>query len=122
VYDLIYANRTSFNASSTPTVIGGHPDFNTLTFPTIIINPVEVGEEQFTLDGSSTNKSITVIVEVYTKKEKDLDDIGDGLTLLFRTNTINGLSYNGCSESNGVSLVNESKVKQKTLSLSFFRR
>lgn len=122
IYDVISGAKSGFNASSTPTLIGGHPDISTITFPTIIINPVEVGESDYTLDHTGSLKDIAIIIEVYTKSNKDLDNIADGISTTLRGNPIPGIFINGVNESNGISLVNDSQIKQKTLTFMFRRR
>lgn len=122
VYDIINSDKSGYNASSTPTLIGGHPDLSTISFPTIIINPIEVNESDYTADHTSSLKDIAVIVEIYTKSEKDLDNIADGVSNSLRGDKISGAFLNAVNESNGVSFVNESKIKQKTLTFMFRRR
>lgn len=126
IYSLIDVSASTFNASSTPDVISGHVDLNTVTFPCIVINPIEVEEDSKdkTIDTTrvATNRNVVVIVEVYTKKAEDLDNIADGLNYTFSNNSINGIQYQSAMDSTGISFPNNSKIRQKTITLNFLRR
>lgn len=127
VYDLLNGDKANWNAVVTPSIIGGHPNLDTVTFPIVIINPIDVSEDDYTIGTSdiSTMKTIAVIVEVYTSgknAEKDLDNIADGISYLLRNTQITGIFLNDVQDSSGLSTPNNTKIKQKTLTFTFMRR
>lgn len=126
IYESCYDLLVSTIASSTATIYGGFPDFNndknSKTFPFIILNPVSVSTNTFDIGRSSSNKNITVVVELYTKKNKDLDILSDSITYAFHNTTLAGLQLQEISEDYGVVFPNDDKVKQKTITITFLRR
>jgi len=123
VYDRINTDKSGYNASSTPALYGGHPDWESASFPNIIINPIEIDESAYTIDTtrSVSNKTIVIIIEIFTKKNKDLDFIADGVSASMKTN-IPGIYIVSTGEDNGVVFPNESKIKMKTMTFTFMRR
>lgn len=122
IYDLVSGAKSGFGD---PALYGGYPDVSSISFPNVVINPISVSEDTFTVESSrsgSSNKNVLVIIEIYSEKNKDLDIISDGLTDLFRTSNINGLSLVSVGEDFAVVFPNDSKVKQKTLTFTFLRR
>lgn len=123
IYDLIEADKTTYNASSTPTLYGGYPDLNSVSFPFIVVNPVNVEESEYTVDTTrySTTKTIIVVVEIYAKSNKDVDNISDGITETMRQ-VSEGFFLTGVNEDFGIVFPNDGKLKQKTLTFTFVRR
>ncbi|RLG33404.1 hypothetical protein DRN98_03980 [Methanosarcinales archaeon] len=123
VYDLINNDKSGYGSSSEPSLYGGHPDWDSCSFPNIIINPIEVDESDYTIDTnrSVSNKTVVVVIEIFTKKNKDLDIIADGVGGSLKTN-IPGLFIVNTSEDNGVVFPNEMKIKMKTMTFTFMRR
>ncbi|HEY9702084.1 MAG TPA: hypothetical protein V6C58_06545 [Allocoleopsis sp.] len=123
VYDLINSSLNSISASSTPTLYAGYPDNNNIDFPIIIIKPVDVSKDTYTIDTTHTsnNKRISVFIEIYATKNKDLDIIADYITNLLDT-PINGIFLSEVSDDFMFNTANNSKVKGKTLTLLFNRR
>jgi len=122
IYDLISNAKSGFG---NPALFGGYPDVKTISFPNVVINPVVVSEDTYTIEttrSGASNKNILVTIEIYSEKNKDLDTISDGLTHLLRTSNISGLSLVGVGEDFGVVFPSSSKVKQKTLTFSYLRR
>lgn len=124
IYDTINAVLSSMSASSTPVLYGGYPDIKTVNFPCIIIQPITVGEIDFTIDStrSSTTKEIVVVIEIYAEKNKDLDIIADYVINLLKTTSMSGIFLVSTDDAYGIALPGNNKVKQKTLSLTFARR
>jgi hypothetical protein len=111
------------SASSTPVLYGGYPDIKTVNFPCIIVQPIAVSEDEFTVDSTrtATSKEIIVVIEVYAEKNKDLDIITDYIVNTFKTPII-GLFLTNTEDAYGIALPGNNKVKLKTLSLTFVRR
>lgn len=124
IYDAINADKSTYNGSSTPSLYGGHPDWNSISFPCIIVNPVNVDEDEYTVDTvrGSTTKGIVVVVEVFGKSNKDIDNLSDGISNTMRSVIEQGLFLVGVSEDDGVLIPNDGKLKQKSLTFSFKRR
>ena len=124
VYNLINSNKGSFGASSTPTLYGGYPDVKSISYPNIVLMPIDVNEDSYTIDTdrSTSNKMITVTIEVYSKKNQDLDIIADGITHMFRQNQIAGMFLTGVAENMQFVSPNELKLKSKVLNFTFMRR
>jgi hypothetical protein len=115
---------STWGASATPVLLGYHPDTNTVVFPTIVLDLVNVNEDNYTIDSSRSvsDKTITVAVFVYTKRNDDAEKISDGVTSAFRSNQITGMYLTSVSEDHSVITPNDNKVKLKTLSFTFRRR
>lgn len=127
VYALINAAKATYNTTVTPTVYGGHPDLDSVTFPNIVINPIAVSEDDYTVDETRnvSTKSIVVVIEAYTKglnSSKDIDNLADGITYTLRNNTFPGAFLTGVEEDDGVIFPNDNKVRQKTLAFTYMRR
>lgn len=124
IRSLINSNMSSWGASVTPALLGFHPDSNTVSMPTIVLDLVNVNEDNYTIDTSRSvsNKTITVVIFVYTKRNDDAEKICDGLTAMFRANNVPGIFCTNVSEDHSVITPNENKVKLKTLSFTFMRR
>ena len=103
---------------------GGYPDTASIVYPNIVLMPIEVGEDNYTIDTTRgvSNKTIVVSVELYSKKNQDLDKISDGLTSMFRSNQITGLFLVSVAENNQFISPNDLKLKSKILTFTFMRR
>ena len=123
IYDQLNTDKSTYGASSTPALYGGHPDWESASFPNIILNPIEVDEADYTVDTtrSVSNKTVVVIIEVYTTKNKDLDIIADGVSASMKTQ-FTGLFLVNAAEDNGVVFPNDEKIKMKTMTFTFMRR
>jgi hypothetical protein len=96
----IYSLLNTHLASS-DTVIKGVFDETNTSFPVVVMTPVEVEKQLFSIDGSAWDGFITVNIEVYTTKEIDLDRVSD---LVDYTIT----HYRDSLESDGMVLLNNS--------------
>lgn len=125
VFETIYDLLVSTIATSTATIYAGYPDFNTdknsKVFPFVVLQPVSVGSVEFSNDRTTSSKNVSVIIELYTKKNKDLDILSDLINTALSTN-ISGLQLQEVSEDYGIIFPNDDKVKQKTLTIMFLRR
>ncbi len=122
VYDLINTNMSSW--VSTVSLYGGYPDEKDISFPSIIIMPIDVDEDSYTIDTTrgSSAKVIAVNIDIFSKSNKDLDILADGLTHMFRTNQMSGLFLENVSENMQFLSPNDIKLKQKVLTFTFKRR
>lgn len=122
IYDLINANKSSWSSSSEASLIGGYPDFNSTNFPTIVLLPINVDETERVVGDNSSTKFVTVIIQIFSKGNSDLDILSDGITDMLRSNNIVGLSLGDVNEDYSFANPNESKIKVKTLTVNFKRR
>lgn len=124
VYDIINGTKSSYGASGTPTLYGGMPDLNSITFPAIVIMPVEVSEDEplFHTTQYNTMKSAVVTVMCFAKSNKDVDYLGDGVTNALRSSSFSGAFLVNVGDDNSFITPNEQKIKVKTLSFTYMRR
>lgn len=125
VYTIVNALASSTGASSTPTVYGGFPDLLSISFPNIIIEPVEVRDGSYTVDETRivSNSDIYITIHIFSKKNQDLDLIADTVSYGLKSNKIGGAILVGIeSDTNNLVVANEQKVKGKTLSIHYLSR
>ena len=122
VYDKINTGKSSYGASSIPSLYGALPDVDP-SFPAIVIENTKVDEDEFTVDTTRTSasKSITVIIHIFAKKGKDVEIIADGISANLRS-PFSGATLISISDSDGAMFPNEQKIKMKTLSVGYMRR
>jgi hypothetical protein len=125
VDNAIRNSMSSYGAStSTITLYGGFPDLKSITFPAIIIEPIELMEigSSKTIDTvrDVSSKTMPVIVHIFAKRNRDLDIIADGINALNLSTS--GFLLNDTSDSNAFLQANEQKVKGRTLTLTFLQR
>jgi hypothetical protein len=129
IYGIINGNLSSYTTvnGATPVLYGGYPDVKNISYPCIILEPIEVNEDSFTLDESRivSNKSINIIIHIFSKVTADLDVLADGVINSIKTTSLtgSGVFFNNCSgDSNSFIQANEQKVKGKTLTVNLIRR
>lgn len=123
VYDLVNSNKSSWTTvgSKTINLYAKLPDDNPV-FPCIIVHPVVVDKDTYSMDRTTMNKNVLVVLEIYSIHNKDIDTIADGLTSIFDTNKIKGITLISMSEDIGDLIPNNSKLKQKTITINYLRR
>lgn len=120
IYDLLYNNIGSYGSSSQPTVVASYYE-GVQSFPVIVINSPEIGKSNYNFQRSNPNYSVVVNIEIYTKKNKDCDILGDNIDVLM-DGSIPGLSIIQKTEDTALSIENDNKIHLKTLSYSFLRK
>lgn len=126
VYNIISSDLTSYGAStSSMTVYGGFPDIETQTFPSIVIEPIELSEQGNTKTIDTTRsvstKLVPIVIHIFAKRNRDLDIIADGINTSLHTK-ITGYLLNDTSDANGFLTPNEQKLKLKTITATFIKR
>lgn len=120
-YETIYDTLTSANLlSSTVTVTASYID-NDKSLPQVVINPVNVSEEEFTFTRAYGKKNLEVIIDIYTRKAKDIDQISDELYVTIRDMSAQGIMLVRWTEGNDIELPNDTKLHTKSISLEFTR-
>lgn len=122
VWETVYDELVAANLlSSTVSVKSAYPDSQP-SFPLVVVHPTNIEKEDWTFDRSSSRNNIEVLIDVYTKKSKQIDQITDEIDALSSLKTISGLMLVGWSESLAISPGNENKIHLKTLTLGYARR
>lgn len=121
VYETIYDTLTAANLlSSTATVTAAYID-NPSAFPQVVVNPVDVSHDDHSFDWTHSKKTITVMIDIWTKKNKDKDLLADAIDTLLRPLKISGLSLISITESNAFESPGNNKLHLKSMTLSYLR-
>lgn len=122
VYEHIYDTLTSASLlSSTANVVAAYKDTMT-SFPYVVVNPISVSKDNPTFDRSSFDNQIVVLIDIFTKKNKDIDQITDQIDNLSALKSVSGLSLVSWDESVDFTPQNENKIHRKTITLGYKRR
>lgn len=120
-YETIYDALNSANLlSGAVTVTASYID-DDAKFPQVVIHPVDVTHDTFSMDRANTRKTINVIIDVYTTKNKQIDLISDEIDSLLRPMRIPGITLIDWSEDVALSSDNDYKIHLKTISISYMR-
>jgi hypothetical protein len=121
IYDII--NAGSYTTSVAPTITNAYISGEKSPMPQIVVNPIDIEKDSFTIgeDRTANSKTITIAVDIYTSKNKDLDVLADEVDVLMNV-LIPGLCLTSYSELPGATFANEQKMRVKTLSYTFIRR
>ena len=115
-----FATAGSYGTSVQPTVVSAFIDDNP-TFPMIVIHPVSVREGKRTFDNSSSLKNISLVFDVYAKKSEDIETLGDDVAYVL-ADKVAGITLVDVEEAFAVPIVNDTKIKNKTISYNYIRR
>lgn len=121
VYDL--ATALTYNSSSEPTITAAFISDDP-SFPQVVVNPVDVelDDPSFGSTGRNWDRTVRILIDVYTKKRKDLDIITDVLMDELDTYAWSGILFVGSEESTALETPNENKIHLKSIALTFMRR
>lgn len=124
LYDLLkaYATSSSYSTTPQPMVTAAYIDNSTQTFPMIVVNPAIISTEGRTFNNSSSQKNVSVIIDIYTKKTEDIDKLADNIFTLVNGTKTQGITLVGTNETFSVPLVNSTKIKNKTITFNYIRR
>lgn len=118
VYDLI--NGISFNASVSVTVTAAFIEEDR-ALPQVVVHPVDISTGDFVLNRSTSMKTVQVLIEVFSKKRKDLDIITDDILSTMETASTPGMMLNGVEESTAMNAPAGLKIHSKAISLTYVR-
>lgn len=122
MWETIYDTLTAAHLlSSTVTVTASYIDSATAPFPQVVLYPMDVEKSEFSFDRSNSRKDINVMIDIWTRKNKDKDTIADAIDVLLSALNIPGVSLIGWSEANAVETENDNKIHLKTLTLTYIR-
>lgn len=121
VYETVYDTLNDADLlSSTVTVTAAYIDSDS-SFPQVVIYPVKVDKEDYTYDRTYSKATIMVMIEIYTKKAKELDQINDEIDPLMQSLKMNSLQLINTSEDIALSTDNDNKIHLKTLNYTYIR-
>lgn len=121
IYETIYDELTSADLlSSTVTVTAAYIEDDN-AFPQVVIHPVDVDKSDYTFNRAYSTKDIVVMIDIWTKKNKDKDLITDEIDSVLESVVMNGVMLTGWSESNALESPGDNKVHLKTITLNYMR-
>jgi hypothetical protein len=123
IYDLLSAgvSSTSFPVSGV-TLSAAYID-ESQKIPQVVINPADVEYTEFSFGRNVGKKEIRVLIDIYTKKNKDKDQIADYIANSLTTNAFVGFYLANLSDSNAFETPGMgSKIHLKSLACTFVRR
>lgn len=120
LYEAIYDALTAAHLhSSTATVKSAFPDDDSITFPLVVVNPVDVDKDSFTFNRAYSTKRIRIMIDIWTSKNKDKDVIADEIDTVISSTPLSGTYLVGWSESNAVEPQGGNKLHLKSIILDF---
>lgn len=121
VYDVI--NGITFSTDDSVTVTAAFID-KEQTLPQVVVNPVDVTYNQFSFGAHSFDNTFTILVDIFTKKNKDKDIIADDLmSAIIGNSSFTDFHLSNVSESNALETPTDGlKYRLKTITLNFVRR
>ena len=116
---------TSILSGSTTTsvsanITGDFPD-STISKPQIVILPVFIDESDYKFGGSYGKRTINVVIEVYARRSKEVDELADKVRESLKGNALDGLNLMGISEDYAFTSPGDVKTHLKTLTFSYER-
>ena len=122
VFETIYDLLTAYGDWVVrPTIVAAYID-NETKDPQVVISPVRIGSDNPTFNNHSSFKNVTVVIDIYSKKNKSLDQVTDDVNLILNDNKISGLKLVTIDESFAMPFTNNNKLRNKTLSVGYVRR
>ncbi|WP_298752995.1 hypothetical protein [uncultured Arcobacter sp.] len=123
VFETVYDILTAANLlSSTVTVVGGYPDEDTIQYPIVAVERIDVSKDEPTFDRSTMKNEIVVPIDIYAKKNKQIDQITDEIDALSSLKSISGLMMVSWDESVDFSPQNNNKIHWKRINITYLRR
>ena len=123
IYDILKAKADSedYGTSTQPTITAQYID-STDVFPQIVIGSANVSEDEYNFNRSTSLKNIIIIIDIYTKKNKNRDILADNVNTFIKENKISGLTLFNVGEGTAINLDKDSKIRNKTITYTFIRR
>lgn len=121
VYDVL--NAISYNTSDSVTVTAAYID-KAEQLPQVVVNPVDVDYSNFSFGKGSFDNEMRLVIDIYTKKNKDKDIITDDIVYtLNTTSSFTDIHLSNITESNAFETPNAGfKFRLKSIVLTFSRR
>lgn len=123
VYETIYDILVGANLlSGSVKVTAAYVDEKS-AFPQVVIRSplADTDKSLSSMDNSYVHRRIDVVLDIWTKKAKELDQISDEIDALDSLKSISGLQWIGMAEDFATSPQNNNKLHLKTITLSYKR-
>lgn len=127
VFETIYdelktkATDSSYGTGSQPTVTAAYFDSED-AFPEIVIHSPIIDKPSYNFSQSQPDMDITVMVDIYSKENKDKEILTDNINTFIDDLSIGGISLISNSESEATPLSNENKIRLKTITFTYKRK
>ena len=122
IYD--YLKTITFSASKTVTITAKYID-SAESMPQVVLGQPGVESKDYVFDRSNSNRDISIVIDVYTTgtgKNKDRSLITDKIVSSLEGNKFTGLTLLDVTSNPSLSVDNENKVLNSTISVSYVRR
>jgi len=124
LWDNIFAalDGLTYGSSTEPVVLRSYSDLDDdETFPRVIIHPVGVNTEKDGFGRQNYNRTIRIIIDVWSTSNADLDIITDKVANDFETRNYVGVNFVGVVEAITVETGVNQKFHLNTLTVTFMR-
>ena len=120
LYEAIYTALTDANLlSSTVTVTAAYIDSDNAAFPQVVVHPVDVDKDSYTFSRTYSMKSIRIMIDIWTRKNKEKDEIADEIDSVLEGIRVANTSLVGWTESNALEPQGGNKIHLKSIILDF---
>lgn len=92
------------------------------SFPQVVLINPDISKEEYSFDRSQYTNTINILIDIYTKKTKNLDYIADQIDNISGIKTMNGLMLNDWKEDRAFETPGNNKLHLKTITLTYVRR
>lgn len=126
IYDLINgASLEYYNSAGSSvtgvTVTAAYID-DEQSLPQVVINPANIAKDDPAFKRTKFTNNVQIMIDIYTKKNKNIDYITDQIDNLSGLKNIQGLQFNSSEESRAYPVENENKIHLKSITLNYKRR
>ena len=122
VYESIYDELTSASLLSGSVTVTAAFINEKEAFPQVVVNPANVNREGFSFDRSRSKQNIQVVVEIFTKKNKEIDQIADEIDTILRGLKMQSMQLIDWEEDRALSNdTNKNKIHLKTITITYLR-
>ena len=121
LYETVYDILTAADLlSSTVKVTAAYID-DDKSFPQVVVHPVDINKSPLSFNRSYFDNSLVVMIDIWTRKNKEKDQISDEIDDLLSSLKIDGVCLVGWDESNALEPQGGNKIHLKTITLTYKR-
>lgn len=122
LYETVYDSlKNAHLLGSTATVTAAYIDSPSASFPQVVINPINVVKDGFVFDRSKNLTDVQLMIDIWTKKNKDKDLLADEIDEVLSSTVFSGLTMVGWTESNAFPTPGNNKVHLKSVIIDFIK-
>lgn len=123
IYDLLAAEIASTSSPiHSSTLVAAYINGTAAPYPQIVLNPVDVDRKEYSFDRTTSTKTIRLLIDVFTIKNKDKDIICDRIQSLLDNASIQGVMLSGITESNAFEGPGDNKIHLKSVAITYIGR